>query len=147
MAQRTKGRRVLGPYRVRGPRWRIIVVEAAGSRAARDFETEAEAIQVIRSLSREIRRAGEKTIAEAKDEYEVHLRDEKQNKKRSYTATLWRLGTFFPDAELSLSALTPHNCAGYYQALRSRETKYRKPMAVDSHRNILAEAKTLLKWC
>jgi len=123
------------------------VVEAAGNRAARDFETEEEAIQVIRSLNREIRKAGEKTIAEAKEEYEVYLRDEKQNKERSYTATLWRLGIFFPDAELSLPALTPPKCAGYYQALRVRETKYRKPLAVDSHRNILAEARTFLKWC
>jgi integrase len=146
MAQRTKGRRVLGPYRVRGPRWRIIVVEGSGSRAARDFETEAEAIKVIRSLNREIRRAGEKTIAEAKEEYEVYLRDEKQNKERSYTATLWRLGIFFPDAELPLAALTPPKCIGYYEYLRFRETKYGKPLAVDSHRNILAEAKTFLKW-
>ena len=79
--------------------------------------------------------------------YEVYLRDEKQNKERSYTATLWRLGTFFPDEELSLSALTPPKCAGYYQSLRLRETKYGKPLAVDSHRNILAEARTFLKWC
>src|SRR6187455_47278 len=79
-----------------------------------------EAIQVIRSLNREIRRAGEKTIAEVKEEYEVYLRDEKQNKERSYSATLWRLGTFFPE-ELSLSALTAQKCAGYYQALRFRE--------------------------
>jgi hypothetical protein len=38
--------------------------------------------------------------------YEVYLRDEKQNKERSYTATLWRLGVFFPDAELPLSGLS-----------------------------------------
>jgi integrase len=50
-------------------------------------------------------------------------------------------------AELSLPALTPSKCAGYYQALRLRETKYGKPLAVDSHRNILAEARTFLKWC
>ena len=146
MAQRTKGRRALGPYRVRGPRWRIIVVEESGSRTARDFETEEEAVQVIRSLNREIRKAGETAIAEAKQEYEVYLRDEKQNKERSYTATLWRLGVFFPDADLSLSALTSQKCAGYYQALRFRETKYGKPLAVDSHRNILAGAKTFLNW-
>jgi integrase len=108
---------------------------------------EEEATQVIRSLNREIRKADEKTIAEAKEEYEVYLRDEKQNKERSYTATLWRLGKFFPDEELSLAALTPPKCAGYYQALRSHETKYGKPLAVDSHRNILAEARTFLKWC
>jgi integrase len=122
------------------------VVEESGSRTARDFEEEEEAVQVIRSLNREIRKAGETTIAGAKQEYEVYLRDEKQNKERSYTATLWRLGIFFPDEGLSLSALTPQKCAGYYQALRFRETKYGKPLAVDSHRNILAEAKTFLTW-
>jgi len=146
MAQRTKGRRVLGPYRISGPRWRIIVVEESGSRTARNFDTQEEAVQVVRSLNRGIRKAEGITIAEAKQTYEVYLRDEKQNKERSYTATLWRLGIFFPDDELSLSALTSQKCAGYYQALRFRETKYRKPLAVDSHRNILAEAKTFLKW-
>src|SRR6188768_1418107 len=146
MAQRTKGRRVLGPYRISGPRWRIIVVEESGSRTARNFETEAEAVQVVRSLNREIKKREETTIAQAKERYEAYLRDEKQNKERSFTATLWRLGIFFPDPEISLSALTAQKCAGYYQALRFRETKYRKPLAVDSHRNILAEAKTFLKW-
>jgi hypothetical protein len=89
------------------------VVEASGERTARNFETEEEAVQVVRSLNREIRKADGKTIGQAKEEYEVYLRDEKQNKERSYTATLWRLGTFFPDEELSLSALTPPKCAGY----------------------------------
>ena len=146
MAQRTRGARALGPYAVRGPRWRIIVVEESGSRTARNFETEAEAVQVVRSVNREIRKFEETTIAEAKERYEVYLRDEKQNKERSYTATLWRLGIFFPDEELCLSALTSSKCASYYTALRTRTTKYGKPLATDSHRNILAEAKTFLKW-
>jgi len=122
------------------------VVDESGSRTTRDFEAEKEAVQVIRSVNRELRKTEETTIAEAKEKYEVHLRDEKQNKERSYTATLWRLGVFFPDGEMPLSALTPQKCAGYYQALRTRTTKYGKPLAVDSHRNILAEAKTFLKW-
>jgi integrase len=146
MAQRTRGARALGPYAVRGPRWRIIVVDESGNRTTRDFETEKEAVQVIRSVNRELRKTEETTIAEATEKYWVHLRDEKQNKERSYTATLWRLGVFFPDDEMPLSALTPQKCAGYYQALRTRITKYGKPLAVDSHRNILAEAKTFLKW-
>ena len=147
MAQRTKGRRVLGPYKVRGREWRVIVVEESGSRTARNFETEEEAIQVVRSVNREIRKADENTIGEAKEAYEVYLRDEKQNKKRSYTATIWRLGVFFSDDELGLSSLGPSKCASYYSALRNRTTKYGKPFATDSHRNILAEAKTFLKWC
>ena len=48
---------------------------------------------------------------------------------------------------MPLSALTPQRCTGYYKALRERTTKYGKPLAVDSHRNILAEARTFLKWC
>jgi integrase len=147
MAQRTKGGRALGPYRVRGPRWRIIVVDESGIRTARDFETEKEAVEVVRSVNRALRKADERTIAEAKEKYEVYLRDEKQNKERSYTATLWRIGVFFPDEELPLSALTPQKGTAYYEALRDRKTKYQKAMSVDSHRNILAEAKTFLKWC
>jgi integrase len=55
-------------------------------------------------------------------------------------------GGFLPDAELPLSGLSSQMCGGYYQALRTRDTKYGKPLAVDSHRNILAEAKTFLNW-
>ena len=98
-------------------------------------------------MNRELQRAEDTTIAQAKEMYEVYLRDEKQNKERSYTATLWRLGVFFPDAEMPLAALNPPKCAAYYKALRERTTKYGKPLAVDSHRNILAEARTFLKWC
>jgi integrase len=122
------------------------VVDGSGNRTARDFESEEEAVQVIRSVNREVKKAEDTTIAEAKEKYEMYLRDEKQNKERSYTATLWRLGVFFPDDAMSLSALTPQKCARYYEALRDRTTKYNKPLAVDSHRNILAEAKTFLRW-
>src|SRR5690349_3962595 len=48
---------------------------------------------------------------------------------------------------MPLAALNSHKCAAYYKALRERTTKYGKPLAVDSHRNILAEARTFLKWC
>lgn len=61
--------------------------------------------------------------------------------------TLYRLGKFFTDGEVLLSALTPAKCAGYYDALRSRVTRTGKGYAVDSHRNMLAEAKSLLRWC
>jgi integrase len=123
------------------------VVDESGIRTARDFESEEEAAQVIRSVNRKLRTAEDTTLAQAKEMYEVYLRDEKQNKERSYTATLWRLGVFFPDAEMPLAALTPPKCATYYKALRERTTKYGKPLSVDSHRNILAEARTFLKWC
>jgi integrase len=37
--------------------------------------------------------------------------------------------------------------AELYAGLRRRKAKSGKPLSVDSHRNILAEAKSFLKWC
>jgi integrase len=139
MAQRKRGERALGPYNVRG-RWRVVVVSPAGARAAREYETEAEARQVVRSVNREVSGGHGRTVAEACEEYEAYLRMDKQNKERSIEVTLWRLGKFFPDAGERLSALTANKCATYYDALRAT-------VAVDTHRNVLAEARTFLKWC
>jgi integrase len=55
---------------------------------------------------------------------------------------------FFPEEDLLIEDLTPVRCRGYYDALRTRPTPTTKrPLAVDSHRNILAGAKSFLKWC
>jgi len=145
MAQRRKGERVLGPYEIRG-RWRIIIVSADRSRVARDFETEKEARQVFRSLSREM---GEVSIsvAEAIERYEAYLRDEKQNKPRSIQTTIYRVRTLLHEKDLLLRELTPTLCKGYYDELRNRQTRMNRVAAVDSHRNVLAQTKTFLRWC
>jgi hypothetical protein len=65
------------------------------------------------------------------------------------------LGRHVPEAldnartERVAPALTPAQMGSGVSATsrRFRETKYGKPLAEDSHRNILAEAKTFLKWC
>jgi hypothetical protein len=46
-----------------------------------------------------------------------------------------------------LGELSPKRCEGYYADLRTRPTKSGKPFSVDSHRNVLAEAKSFLRWC
>ena len=77
-----------------------------------------------------------------------HLVNDKGNKLRSIAATTWRLGIFFHEDDLLLNALTPERCRGYYDALRTRpRPKTNRPLAVDSHRNILAEARSFLGWC
>jgi len=54
--------------------------------------------------------------------------------------------TFFTDKEMALGDLSTTKCEGYYQDLRTRPTRTEKPFSVDSQRNILAEAKTFLRW-
>ena len=60
---------------------------------------------------------------------------------------MYRLGVFFPDGEVLLRDLNSKTCSGYYEALRTRNTRQGRPFSVDSHRNILAEAKSFLRWC
>lgn len=114
------------------------------------------------------------TVKAAIEGYEQHRRD-KGNKPQGLVDTTWRLHAFFTDPDLLLTDLTPAKCAAYYEALRTvaqprtlaacqRAAAARKaaswpahaigvpgcvcrPYAADSHRNMLAEAKSLLKWC
>lgn len=114
------------------------------------------------------------TIKTAIDAYESHRR-EKGNKADALAATSTRLRTFFTDEKLPLVSLTPAKCAAYYESLRIRRqprtvtaceraavlreekswTDHElgaagckcKLYATDTHRNTLAEAKSLLKWC
>lgn len=95
----------------------------------------------------EIERQG-LTIAEAIPKYEEHLREGKGNRLRSCTATAARLRLFFPDLDLMVYSLTPTKCAGYYTRLvKTPSEKTGRPLAADTHRNYLAEAKTFLGWC
>jgi len=147
MARRSKPERVLGPYR-HYRKWRVLLVSAGGAKTVADYEDEAKARQVVRSLRRELAKGGERTVLEAREKYEMYMRDDKGNKLRSIAATTWRLGIFFHEDDLLLDELTPERCRGYYDALRTRpRPKTKRPLAVDSHRNILAEAKSFLGWC
>ena len=146
MAQRAKGERVLGPYPI-GRQWRVVVVGAGGERDSRFYPTEEDAKKVIRAVRKEFAKASTKTMQEALDAYELYLRYDKQNKPGSVDDTIYRLGVFFPDRDLRLCDLSARTCEGYYEALRTRATRNRKPFSVDSHRTMLAAAKTFLRWC
>jgi integrase len=99
-------------------------------------------------VRRELAKAGEKTVQEALNAYERYLLDDKGNKPGSVEDTMYRVGTFFPDREMALGDLSATTCEGYYQELRTLpRTRTKKAFSVDSQRNILAEAKTFLRWC
>jgi integrase len=147
MARRSKPERALGPYR-HHKRWRVFVVSAGGEKTPTDYESEEEAKQVIRSLRRELAKGGDRTVVETRRKYEEYMREEKGNKPRSIEATSWRLGIFFSEEDLLIDELTPARCNAYYEALRTKpRPTTKRPLAVDSHRNILAEARSFLKWC
>ena len=86
-------------------------------------------------------------MKEGLEAYERYLLDDKSNKPGSVEDTLYRLGVFFPDGEVLLRDLNLKTCSGCYEALRTRKTRLGRAFSVDSHRNILAEAKSFLRWC
>ena len=146
MAQRSKGERVLGPYPI-GKQWRVVVVGRGGERDSRFYPSEEKAKEVIRAVRREFAREGDKTVTEGLNIYERYLLDDKGNKPGSVEDTLYRLGVFFPDGEMLLRDLSSKTCGAYYEALRTRKSRLGRSFSVDSHRNILAEAKSFLRWC
>jgi integrase len=105
-----------------------------------------------------MKRASDKTVDEAMKEYEVYLRDDKQNKPRSIEDTLWRLRQYFVEcdgegkvlrtpADILLSAISVERGIALYDSLRKRKgERSKRPLSVDSQRNILAEAKSFLRW-
>lgn len=138
MRQRRGG--VYGPYQHRR-QWRVDVVGADGRRSVGLYETEAEALGVIRSAREKLGLVSGITVQEALDKYEMYQRYEKENKPRSVEATRLRLKRFLgPVAALRLRQLTEDRCASLYRALVAE-------LAADTHRNCLAEAKTWARWC
>jgi integrase len=85
-------------------------------------------------------------IEEALDSYKTYMIHEKGNKTASAKQTRRKLGGFFP-SELKLGEVTPKLAQSIYDAYRTRKKKNGKPIAVDHHRNLLAEAKTFMNWC
>jgi integrase len=157
MAQRKRGERVLGPYEHKG-KWRLIVVGPGGEKSRREYESKAKAEKVKSAAEEELKRIEDKTLKEAREDYKVYLRDEKHNKPGSIEDTMYRIGTFFVEADesgkivrclddVALSQLTPERGQALYDSLRSRKKRDGEMFAADSHRNMLAEAKTFLGWC
>lgn len=144
MSRKPGGERVLGPYEEDGF-FRVIQIDASGRREAVKFETEAKAQRYVELLLANLNRE-EHTTESALDAYETYL-EEKGNKASSTETTMWALGQFFPST-LPLALLSAKRCVALYLDLRTRKSERTKEaLSADSHRNILAQAKSFLAWC
>lgn len=143
-----------GPRR-RGDSYQIYIRPVTGPPTTRSFTTEKAAIEFRDGMREEIQedRQGGRTVSEAIEKYETHLR-EQGNRKSSLDETPRRLKLFFGVTDEAdggpLLDLDPRSCADRYDWLtkatytrRGVEHRY----SVDTHRNILAECKTFLAWC
>ena len=88
------------------------------------------------------------TVGEAIKEYRGH-QGLKGNKPDSIDNTTTKLRRFFaPVLRSPIVRMTRTRVAGLYEDLRTvPSSRTGKPLAADSHRNILAESKTFLAWC
>ncbi len=144
MSRRREGERILGPYEERDG-WRVIQIDAAGKRSSELFETEAKAERYIEILRANLKHE-EHTTESALDLYKKFLA-EKGNKAESTEVTAWSIEQFFP-SPVPLQLLSATRCAKLYEELRTRPSKRtKKPLSVDTHRNVLAQTKSFLSWC
>jgi integrase len=138
------GERILGPYEQPNG-FRVIAVDAAGNRTYKLFDTEAKAQRYADLLAAELS-SNEHTTASALVEYKTYLTT-KGNRQASIDVTEWAIEQFFPEP-LLLSMLSSKRCADLYDATRTRPSEHTgKPLAADTHRNILAQVKSFLAWC
>lgn len=149
MARHKAGARVLGPYEERNG-FRVIHVKRGGARDHYFLATKEEALRTVQALTLEVERPTT-TISEALKKYLVYMRDEKGNKPTSIEQTRLKMNRFFPDLFQPIEDLDAATCAALYEALRTSKHRSKgsrhKPISVDYHRNLLAEARTFLKWC
>jgi len=139
-----QGERILGPYPDRDG-YRVIHVDAAGKRDSVVFETEVKAERYIELLRVNLNQE-EKTTETALEAYKVFLA-EKGNKEESIDVTAWAIELFFPSS-VPLQLLSAKRCEALYLDLRTRPTeRTKKPVAADTHRNVLAQTKSFLAWC
>ena len=138
--------RILGPYRFRD-KWRCQLV----INGKRDWMAPARTADVAERIAQ---RAVEKmqslrplSVDEAIDRYAEYLK-QKGNKPDSYEGTPARLRRFFgPVLGQPLVAMTRHRCETLYRELTTKPSpRTGRPLAVDSHRAYLAEARSLARW-
>ncbi len=138
---RRRTHRVHGPYRVSKNRWVVWLVDPDKDREPRYFDDESRAQEAAAGWRKELERrqvSQDHTTESARKAYETYL-TKKENKPGSIYRTMWSLKRFFP-AAIPLWGITKRRCKNLYEELVGTG------LAVDSHRNALAEVKTFLDW-
>lgn len=159
--EKRRGRRDFGSIKTDGtptdPRFSAVWWEGGRQRRRRGFDTRTDAEAFLARVRVELedgtRQIGDPivtpgvTVKHAIEAYGKYL-DEKGLKPGPNAERLRRLRAFFTDEAALLSDLTTASCVGYYEALRTRVSPTTKrTYSVDTHRNTLAEARMLGKWC
>ena len=138
--------RVWGPHR-HGRGYRCYFRREGKTCATETVETLAEAERLKRALERELAAQDQLTVADALGQYEQFL-IAKGNKPGSIKLTVFRLRDFFPDHDVPVAHLTAREAAALYQRLVTEPRPGTgRPLAADTHRNALAQAKSFMKWC
>lgn len=130
--------RYLGPYAF-GTRFRCQLVNGNRRTWLTPESTAERAVRVAERMVEELTARQPLTVGQALDNYAQYMATVKGNKPLSVTTTLYRLQRFFSEQGLAVSLLTQRRCAGYYQAITTKQ----KP---DTHRNTLSEARTFCRW-
>lgn len=156
MGRPKSGIRVRGPYHDKSrDRWRVDAFPADGRPRRRYFSSERGADEYVASLERDIE-AQARTAQEAFPLYERHL-TEKGTSADSIKTTRWALAEFFPIGAI-LPDLDQARCQRLYDDLRTRPKRAQvggewirpvegPPLSADSHRGVLKQAKSFLRWC
>lgn len=138
--------RVWGPHR-HGRGYRCYFRREGKTCATETVETLAEAERLKRALERELAAQDRLTVGEALSQYEQFL-TAKGNKPGSIKLTVFRLLDFFPEHDVQVAHLTAREAADLYQRLVTEPRPGTgRPLAADTHRNTLAQAKSFLTWC
>ena len=138
--------RVLGPYAFRG-RWRCVIRNGSQKSFLSPEKTPARALAVAERLVAALCASVPMTVGSAIDRYQTHLR-EKGNKAASYEGTPLRLRRFFGRMLQSpLTSLSERRCQALYDDLRTEcSPRTARPLAVDTHRAYLADARSFGRW-
>ena len=162
---RERGAGVWGPYEYKPGKWRLLQRTGDGRVASVPVASRAAGERIKAEYVARWHSAG-LTVATAIEDYEAHLRDEKKNKPKSYRETVRRLRLFFAAVlEVPLRELTPVRARGLYEGLTKRaatapaaadedekapkggkRVATQRLLSVDTCRNMLAEARTFLRY-
>lgn len=138
--------RYLGPYAF-GTRFRCQLVNGHRRSWLSPEPTGERAVRVAERMIDELTAQQPVTVGTAIDRYQQHLID-KGNKPASYKITPLRLRRFFgPVLGAPLYTLTERRCQELYDKLREQKSeRTEKPLAVDTHRAYLADARSFGRW-
>lgn len=166
MPAHRKGARVLKRWIDERRAWRVIAILADGRRSAREFGVEADADGYRKEWEAHLARLSEVTVERAIVIYKGHLLKE-GNRSSSVEDTEYRLRSFFaPALKARVTSITAERAKFLYlgrydgerlveHGLVTRPTYKQRdekgnpvgpPLAADSHRNMLMEAKTFGRW-